>query len=878
MSIHLKHRGLVVFLCCISLVTNVKAREINLDQVISLHKQNYNISQLFEILITDYSISLSYNSELEEIKTYVSFPKKEYSLKSVLKEIETQCKTIEFIIQDDNIIAKKKKLTKKYTISGFIRGEADGEALIGATVYDKNSSTGTVANEYGFYSLRVSDDNADIRFSYIGYQSIEFGLKITKDTVIDIDMSAHHEIEEVVIRAKNSEILESTQVSKVKFNIKQTETLPQLIGESDILKSIQLLPGVQSGTEGTGGFYVRGGSDGNNLILLDGAPVYNSNHFWGLFSVFNTEALQNVELYKGGFPAQYGGRLSSVLDIRMKEGNNQNFSGSGSMGLISSKILLEGPIIKDKTSFIVTARRSNLDLLANLGDIQTLNFYDINFKINHQFSNRNRLFFSMYKSHDDFNQVIDNSFLGTDSDESTYNYIMGWGNITSTLRWNYVPTNKLFLNTTLTYSSFITDGKGDFKGIINNRYQEKSVKYISNLGNKSASVDLSWYPTNKHTLKFGSKYIMNVYPYKNQERLERDSVLFYDRMYFDTTFLSHEMHAYIQDEIELMPGLKSQIGLHASLYNISNKTFYSIEPRIALRYEISPVWSVKTAFTEMTQYDFQRPGIFELIRTEEGIGISANPEIWLPCTRILLPQKSKQVVLGTYFYINKSYELSIEGFYTRMNNVVDVRKSFVNDIPDVWEEMFQSGKGRAYGAEFLLEKKDGKVKGWLAYTLSKTERQFDNLNNGEYFPYMFDRTHNINFVMNYYAGKKFDIGIVWDYKSGRHITLPDGQYSSAFNLDSPDKNANDLYALSNVNAYRLPAYHRLDIGLNFHKERKRFSRTLSMGVYNAYKNHNSFLILLDYRDPDNTGNTNQEVVKSYALFSIIPYINYTLKF
>lgn len=870
MSIKIKTGLFLVLICCFNFATIISAQQIDFNKRIVLPDKDYSVSQLLGILITDYSINLSYDSELDHTEQKINLPKNMYSLKSLIDEIEKQCKSIKFITKGDNIIAKKKKYAKKLIISGFIRGETDGEALIGATVFDKNSSSGTIANEYGFYSIKTNAENANIVYSYAGYQPKELAFTITKDTVIDINLTSRHEIEEVVVKANKNEKINSAQVSKAKLDIKQTQLLPQLIGESDILKSIQLLPGVQSGTEGTGGLYIRGGSQGNNLILLDGAPVYNSNHFWGLFSVFNTESLQHVDLYKGGFPAQYGGRLSSVLDIRMKEGNNQKFSGNVGIGLISSKILFEGPIVKDKTSFILTGRRSNLDLFAEAMDFEAFKFYDVNFKINHQFSSRNRLFFSLYKSYDALVNNLENIFL---DDELSYKYNMGWGNTTSTLRWNYIPTNKLFLNTTLTYSAFNTDGKSETKGVINNRYQEKTDTYISNLESKAASIDLSWFPSNKHSLKFGSKFIVNSYPFMKQKSMEKDSVLFYDETYLDTVFHANEMHAYAQYEVKLLPNLTSQIGLHASLYRIANTTFHAFEPRFTLKYEISPEWSVKTAYTEMTQYDFQRPSIFEAYRTNDGFGFKANPEIWLPCTWLLPPQRSKQVVLGTYFNFFRNFQISVEGYYTKMNHVIEDQTIKIDEIPDVWEKLFQSGNGRSYGTEILLEKKDGKVSGWIAYTLSKTERQFDNLNDGDYFPYMFDRRHNMNVVLNYNVSKKFDIGLIWDYKSGRHITLPDAQYSSAFNLYTPGDDVNDLYALSTINVYRLPAYHRLDIGLNFHKKRRRFSRTLSIGAYNAYNHHNSSIVFLDYRESDDT----QEVIKSRAL-PVLPYISYKLKF
>jgi outer membrane receptor for ferrienterochelin and colicin len=769
---------------------------------------------------------------------------------------------------------------QSYTISGFVNDSLTGEDLIHATVIELNSKSGIVANEYGFYSINVKSKEINIEFSYVGYNKKHIKCSTSKDTVINIRLNPVNELNEIVVKARKNEKVQSAQVSMDKINIKKTELLPKLLGESDLVKTIQLLPGVQSGTEGTGGLHVRGGGPDNNLVLLDGAPVYNVNHLWGFFSVFNADAIQSVELYKGGFPARYGGRLSSVLDIRMKEGNSEKFSGSGSIGLISSKFLLEGPIIKNKTSFLITGRRTYIDLIAKplmKGEVDAgYYFYDANIKINHRFSSKNRLFLSFYTGKDEMDFNLSKSFFGDSesrSNKSVFN--TGWGNVTSSLRWNSVLSSKLFLNATLTYSSYSTKLTSDLESTIYDINQKKKNKGISELQNQSMIIDLSYFPTNNHSVKFGGTYTDFTYlPLSRHEVNRKDGVLDYDTTYWNNKVPASELHFYIEDDMQLLTNLKANIGVHASFYHVSKKWYKSLEPRITLRYLLTPDLAIKTAYTEMNQYVFQFPNRMELHRNKREITLHVNPEIWIPCTNKLPPQKSKQIVLGTFYSLMDRYEFSIEGFYKNISNVLYGNNLELDNSPDDWEDLFNIGKGRSYGLELLAEKKIGKLNGWLAYTLSKTERQFKTINNNQYFPYLYDRRHNLNVVLNYKFNEKIDLGVIWTYGSGRSITLPDGQYTSNFNFDRSEDsgNENNIAALSSENAYQLPANHRLDIGINLHKEKKRYSRTLSVGVYNAYNNHNSFLIYIDYE------NNEAKTLKSVSIFPVLPYVNYSIKF
>jgi len=774
---------------------------------------------------------------------------------------------------------------QQYIISGFVEDSVSGEALIHASVVNGMTKTGIATNDYGFFSISSKTNNIQLEISYVGYKKQIIAINnLKKDTTIKVHLSPAIELNEIVVVGNKPEKVNSSQVSLSKIDIKKAALLPVMAGENDLVKTIQLLPGVQSGTEGTGGLQVRGGGQGENLVLLDGAPVYNVNHLFGFFSVFNTDAIQNVELYKGGFPARYGGRLSSVLDIRMKEGNMQKYEGSGSIGLISSKLTLQGPIIKNKTSFIVSARRTYLDLLLKpFTKDYGYYFYDANLKINHRFSPKSRLFFSLYTGKDEMAITLNKDFLATEALENTNELKSnnGWGNLTSSMRWNYVFNSKLFLNSTLIYSKYQTDVNSELTSIVLSEQQNMTNKAASNLQNKSVMFDFSYFPNTKHSIKFGSSYTYFTYlPISNHVSNTKDSMLVFDTTYWNKKVYAHEMHAYIEDDITITSRLKSNLGVHLSFYQVHGKWYQSLEPRVAFRYLLTPELSLKAAYTEMNQYVFQYPNNFDLYRKGNNLTISANPEVWLPATPDLPPQKSKQLVVGSFLSLEKGVEISVEGFYKSLSNVIEGGELDNNQQPASWENLFEIGKGKSYGLEFYLEKKLTKTTGWIAYTLSKTDRQFDHINNGKAFPYTFDRRHNLNIVINQKFSKKFDVGVVWVYSSGQHITLSDAQYISNFNFDTGefDSNKNDITVLSAKNAYRMPPYHRLDIGMNFHKQKRWGEATWSMGVYNAYNRHNSYLIYADYTRKNSELVTDKKVIKSFSMFPIIPYVTYGFKF
>ena len=791
---------------------------------------------------------------------------------------------------------------QKYTISGYIEDATTGEKLISATVFETNKTLGTVSNTYGFYSLTLPSDSVEIQCSYIGYNPVVKKILLDKDIAINFSLQPAVDLEEVVVRSSSTEkVTEKTQMSTIEVPIQQIKSLPALGGEVDILKVIQLLPGVQSGSEGSSGIYVRGGGPDQNLILLDGVPVYNVSHLFGFFSVFNADAVKNISIIKGGYPARYGGRLSSVLTINMKEGNMKEFHGEGSIGLISSKLTLEGPIIRDKTSFIISGRRTYLDLLTR-PIIKAANkqngtsgtagyyFYDVNAKVNHKISDKDRLFLSFYAGRDKgfFVDEYEGEYTGDYRTEykDKEDLGLGWGNSIAALRWNHQFSPKLFANTTLTYTNydFLTKQESSYERTnyapdsTFTELNSSTFQYGSKIKDWGGKIDFDYVPSPQHYFRFGVNGIYHTF--------EPGVLAFNETSDFgtiDTSFSADvingtEAYVYIEDDIKITPRLKSNVGLHASLFNVDGETYTSLQPRISVRYMINENWSAKVSYANMTQY-------LHLLSTS---GLSLPTDLWVPSTDSIGPQNSWQVAggLAHTFQVKEKddYEISIEGYYKEMNNLITYKEgaSYIL-VADSWENKVTVGKGWSYGAEFFLQKKKGRTTGWVGYTLSWTWRQFDEINFGEKYPYKYDRRHDLSIAVVHEINDRIDITGAFVYGTGNSITLPLSTYDSYPNyiLDYGDNQNggyynsynNEVYQYGGKNNYRMAAYHRLDIGVNFHKKKKWGERTWSFSVYNTYNRKNPFFI---YRGIDR--NTNQDAFQQVSLFPVIPSFSYAFKF
>ncbi len=770
-------------------------------------------------------------------------------------------------------------------ISGYIKDAQTGESLIGANIWQPAQKIGTSANTFGFYSLSLPKDTATLEVSYVGYEPQKVFINLKKDSTINFNLSLSNALSEVVVKGSRPE-LELTKMSSMKIQATQIKSIPALLGEVDVMKAIQLMPGVQGGTEGSSGIYVRGGGPDQNLILLDGVPVYNASHLFGFFSVFNADAINTVDVIKGGFPARYGGRLSSVIDISMKEGNMQNWQAEGGIGLISSRLSVEGPIVKNKGSIIVSARRTYIDVLARPliraategdGDLGYY-FYDLNAKANYILGDKDRIYISAYSGLDKFYAKDEYESTGNVGG-SSYSYDdefgIKWGNITTAARWNHLFSNKLFLNTTATYSRYnfelfedseSSTTNNDTGEVIDNSYY---AAYNSGIQDYGLRFDFDYYLNNKHAIKFGVNYIYHIFqPEAFNVEGDFDSEF---EMPNSPSIYGNEYAAYVEDEFEPIKKLKINAGIHASAFYVNQKWYPSFQPRISTRYLINDNLSVKASYAEMAQ--------FLHLLTNSGIGLPTD--LWVPVTENIKPQLSQQTAVGISSLIGKGkYEASMEAYYKDMKNLIEYREgSNFLEVSDSWENKVTTGNGWSYGSEFLLRKNEGKLTGWIGYTLSWNNRQFEDLNFGRVYPYKYDRRHDISIVANYKKSEKFEIGATWVYGTGNAITIPIARYPALKPNNSNEESeyeyyygsGNDVFQYSDRNAYRMPAYHRMDIGLTWHKKKKWGEASWNVSIYNLYNRQNPFFI-------DTQTNQNGETgFYQVSLFQLIPSVSYSFK-
>ncbi len=746
-----------------------------------------------------------------------------------------------------------------FTLSGTIKDQATGEELIGATVLVKELvNTGVSANEYGFYSLTLPAGNYTLKVSYVGYQDLLLALSLTKDQKRDLLLDSGKALEEVVVKAeKEDDKLTNASMGTEKLDIKEIAKLPVLFGEKDVLKTLQLLPGVKTAGEGNSGFYVRGGSADQNLILLDEAPVYNASHLLGFFSTFNSDAIKDASLIKGNSPAQYGGRLSSVLDVKMKEGNDKAYNVAGGIGLISSRLSVEGPIQKEKSSFIVTGRRTYADVfLQATPDFKdnSLYFYDLNAKANYRINDKNRIFLSGYFGRD---------VLGLGDA-----FGIDWGNKTGTLRWNSIINQKLFSNTSLIYSDYdykiqVSGGGSTFN--INSAIQDWNFKQ-----------EFQYFPNTKNTWRFG---VNAIYHKLTPSRFQSE-----DNAETNTTQVSRyalENAIYANNNFSVSEKINVDYGLRLSSYTILGgdtyniydkavktdskvlaqgsvgKTYLNLEPRISASYQTGNSSSVKLGYARNTQNLHLLSNSTSASPTDQWIGNSYN----------IKPEISDQVGLG-YFqnFSNNAYEFSVEAYYKNMQNQVDYKNGAdINTVPDVESELLY-GEGRAYGLEFFLKKKKGRFTGWLSYTLSRTERQIAGINNGNWYAAKQDRTHDLSLVGMYQLSKKWSVSALFVFYTGSAVTFPSGKYTIE---------GNTAYYYTERNGYRMPNYHRLDFSATYEsKNTGRYQSSWNFGLYNVYGRENAYTITFE-DDPNDASRT--RAVQT-ALFKWVPSVTYNFKF
>ena len=772
--------------------------------------------------------------------------------------------------EDEKVI-----LPKKFTLSGYVHEQGSAELLPGVTVYLPELKMGTSTNSYGFYSITVSaNENLKISFSSVGYQTDNQVFNLNKNIEKDIFLSTQNNVlSEVIVRQDEQKLLsENPQMSVLNTPVAQMQEVPALLGEKDMLKVLQLMPGVHKGAEGSSGLYVRGGGPDQNLIILDDAPVYNAFHLFGFFSLFNGDALKNIELTKGGFPARFGGRLSSVIEIQMKEGNKEALHGDVSVGLVSARGTLEGPIQKDKSSFLLSGRRTYFDLYSSPnfgfgGGLAGFYFYDFNAKMNFDLGRNNKLYMSGYFGRDDGSVVrkSNNSQSG-----------LNWRNATATLRWNHLFSEKVFLNTSLIFSDYrykVYDSRLDSK---NQTYELSYGSAIDDLGLK---MDLDWLPNLNHAFKFGLMTTAHRFMPSSIVEVNRSKNIDINNIQEVPTT---EAGIYAEDQLKITQNLRMNVGLRGSFFRMGDKNYLNIEPRISVGYTLPNHWAVKSSYALMNQY------IHLLTSSGEGL----PTDLWVPATEKLAPQRSEQVALGLAKDLpNKNISISLEGYYKKMNNIIAYKSSTnslwlegpyglveQNQKNPNWDDKATSGQGWAYGMELFIQKKMGRLTGWAGYTLSWTEHQFAELNFGEKFYAKYDRRHDASIVGIYELTSKIRLSSTWVYGTGNVFTLPVSAFQAILPTILPSDRTTTYNAVSfpNQNNFRAEAYHRLDVNVQFHKKKKGRERFWDIGIYNVYNRYNPFYYETK-TSTDAQGNTINSLEKN-ALFPLIPSVSYRIKF
>ena len=785
-------------------------------------------------------------------------------------------------------------MAQRRTISGYVMDAASKETLIGATVFDKNSGKGCATNSYGFYTLTLNQGKIDLQVSYVGYAQQNQTFELKENLTQNFLLEANTMLDEVVVEAKRSTVsARNPQMSVVELPVQQIQTVPTLFGEADVLKAIQLLPGVQNGSEGSAGLYVRGGGPDENLLLLDGVPVYNVNHMFGFFSVFNPDALKNVTLYKGSFPAHFGGRLSSVLDIRMKEGDMQHYHGNVSLGLISSKLNFEGPIVKDKLSFNLSFRRTYGDLLikpalwiAQLSnpDMGKFNvgyyFYDLNAKLNWKISDKDRLYLSFYTGDDAIYFGVKFKDYAIDNIQYTnkMNLNWKWGNKVAALRWNHVMSQKLFMDASVNYTQYRHDlGLGISEGVDGgtivdgNSMSEFDMTYKSGINDLTAKVDFDYSPLPNHEIRFGGNYTYHQF----RPEVQSMKVAFgtennlIDTVMGASNVYAHETALYAEDNMTFGDIFRVNAGVHYSTFTVEGKTYQSVQPRLSTSIMLASNFSLKAGYAYMTQY----------VHLLSNSSLSLPTDLWVPVTAKIEPMNAHQWSVGAFYELPRLFDISIEGYYKTMDNLLEYKDgaSFFGSSEN-WENKVCMGRGWAYGVEFLVQRSFGKTTGWIGYTWAHSNRQFDHegqmINNGNVFPAKYDRRHDISITVNHKFNEKFDLSGTWVFSSGNCGTLGTQLYDGIPNAwgGIPQIQAFER------NNFRMGNYHRLDLGFNYHhRPFKHGEGTLNFSVYNVYCHNNPFLVYTEYDwDPV----TQQEVKKlmQVSIFPIIPSLSYSYKF
>lgn len=906
------HIRVVLLMCVVLLTASLHAQ--NKEARLNINIRNATLESFVKQLENATGFSFIYGEEVK-LTRRITLDAKQQTIGEILQQAFKN-EPIKFEISGKHILLHKrpvpqKPVSRKFTISGYVTDGTSSETLIGANIFESRRSTGTATNPFGFYTLTLPEGETELSFSYLGYESRHSHFELTKDTLLNIRLNSNNQLAEVVVLSDKREAgIESTAMGAHEIPMAQIKNTPSILGEADLLKTIQLMPGVQAGMEGFAGMYVRGGGPDQNLVLLDGIPVYNADHLLGVFSIFTPEAIKNTTLFKSSFPARYGGRLSSIVDVRTNDGDMHRYHGTLSIGLLTDKLHLEGPIWKERTSFSLSARAiptvffKNLivDKDADYADKYNYYFYDINAKVNHKFSDRSRVFLGFYngKDHYHFESSSTNTYINSPSnkngnrDKSNLN----WGNTIGYARWNYVFNNRLFSNTTVSYNRYRMSLNQDmedtdiYQDKIYNRYKYFS-EFVSGIRDWSLRMDFDYTPMPQHHIKFGAEYIHHTFlPGVSTSKMQdiEQGAIQEDTVY--NTSSSREMRGqevslYAEDNFNLNSRLSVNAGVRASLFHTQGKSYFSVQPRLSARYDIGRGFSAKASYTRMAQY----------VHLLSSTPFSMPTDLWVPITKNIRPMHANQYSLGGYYTGLAGWEFSIEGYYKKMNNILEYQDgvTFFGTSTN-WEEKVDMGEGRSMGLEVMAQKTLGMTTGWIAYTLSKTDHRFKDgsINQGKWFPYKYDRRHSISLSLNHKFSERIDVGASWIFNTGGCITVPERQTI----IIKPDGSVEETGYISQRNNYRLPVNHRLNLGINFNKKTKHGMRTWNISIYNAYnamnpnlvyseRKENREYIYNDYFEGNYQGNgsrptaaktTEKTVIKKLTILPCIPSVTYTYRF
>ena len=886
-----------LFILSFSLIAFSAAAQNVLDRTLNFRAKSEPLEDVLYALTDAAEVNISFSNSILPVDKKVSISVKKKTVRYILTDILINT-NLKFILSADNriLLVEKPKPppSSRLTINGYLLDGDSGEPLIGAAIQDTITGKGTFSNAYGFYSLTLPSGEHTLKISYLGYQARRERLTLYQRQSINFELTPTITLEEVIIYASDvSFASEPEKIGTEEIYLKQLRNAPGIAGENDIVRAVQQMTGVQSGADGYGGFTVRGGNVDQNLVLLDGVPVYNASHALGLYSIFNPATVSRTKVVKGVFPARYGGRISSVLDVRTKEGNNRKLSGEGEVGPLSGSLLLEGPIVSEKSSFLVSYRRSFIDFFSRpiyknrletdstSGELSYY-FYDINAKVNHRFSEKDKVYLSFYSGEDrfknEFKEDVRVNFFAsapniTDSIADITNLEeRKWGNVIASSRWNHTFTDKIFANTTFTYTRFNFERKTSTEQI--NRVAGVGVDTLSSIQQLNSNnqdiagkIDFDFHPSSEHHLLFGVGFTAHQFqPRIIQDRrnvpLDTFNLIFEDRIE-RKALRSYEYDAYIEDEWVINKHWRINPGLRYSVIQSSGKPYFAFQPRFTFTYKPVEKFYIQGGVGYVVQ------PVHLLTTTGQG----RAEDLWVSATSRIKPIESKQYTLGLELKLDNYWSFGVEGYVKEMENLISFQEGSIQDIDATsWQNAVVAGRGDAQGLEFAIKKRQGPFTGYINYTYATSTRQFPEKNLGLVYRHQFDRRHNFNISFNQELSKRVQLNATFVYQSGARTTVPQASYlftvpSSFFPFRG------QVLVYSELSNFEVPAYHRMDVGMHFTWSEKPIKHLLKVGVYNLYNRQNPSFYNVSSECEDSNS-----CIKQTTLVPIMPYIRYRIRF